>query len=267
MPHAPQNTYNSSTTEAYWSNPFQHEKRSPEPNQSTSLKWITLKVRIVGKPSTFERMNPWSNRPYISWVEDVSSRHWLQVWLGRCIWWSWQICLIPPWILWIWFRNGNEMAVIWPLKSSVQRKNRKKMLMLQTRARQLARGFIHIFWITFISWPLYFAEIIGFDEPFLNWVQLHGWFNCPRPSQKELIEGGFPDSKWPKFRNLARHDSRWNSPKVIGWKLKNALKMLTQSSFGVIWFDAWVIWDRRIRSVTWWRDFPEKKSFVLKICP
>lgn len=193
------------------SNFFQYEEKlSPEPNQSTSPEWITLKVRIVGKPSTFERMNPWSNRPYISWVEDVSSRHWLQVWLGRCIRWSWQICLIPPWILWIWFRNGNEMAVHWPSKSSVQRKN-KKMLMLQTRARQRAGGgFVQFFWITFIFWPWYFAEIIGFDEPFLELGPITYSILQGLPKRSLLRE----DSPIPNYWILGIYQVTWRHHEI-----------------------------------------------------
>lgn len=69
MPQVPDNTYNSSqrtlsnTTEATFFNMKKNCHRS-QINQPAER--ITLKVRIVGKPSTFERMNPWSNRPYIS---------------------------------------------------------------------------------------------------------------------------------------------------------------------------------------------------------
>lgn len=56
--------------------------------------------------------------------------------------------------------------------------------------------------------------------------------------------------------------------KVIGWNhLKNALKMLIQISFGVVYLVNWVIWDRRIRSVTWWQDFPEKGILCFKEFP
>ena len=180
------------------SNFFQYEEKlSPEPNQSTSPEWITLKVRIVGKPSTFERMNPWSNRPYISWVEDVSSRHWLQVWLGRCIRWSWQICLIPPWILWIWFRNGNEMAVIGHQKARCRGKTKRCWCCKQEPGS----------WLVVVSFN-FFESLLYFDPDilrrssdltslFLNWVQLHIQFSKAFP--KEAYWGRTPRFQITEF--------------------------------------------------------------------
>ena len=207
----------------------------PAPSESLS-RWESLGNLQLSKEWTLG-----ANRPYISWVEDVSSRHWLQVWLGRCIRWSWQICLIPPWILWIWFRNGSEMAVFGHQKARCREKTKKMLMLQQQEPGSLAGGgFLSIFFESLYVLTLIFCGDHRIWRAF-SWTGSN--------YIKKLIDGGFAHSKWQKFRNLSRH-SRWNSSKTDWLKPQETdWRWLIQSRLsrlGSFW----------ICSVTWSQDFP-----------
>ena len=117
--------------------------------------------------------------------------------LGRCIRWSWQICLIPPWILWIWFRHGNEMAVIGHQKARCRGKTKRCWCCKQEPGS----------WLVVVSFN-FFESLLYFDPDilrrssdltslFLNWVQLHIQFSKAFP--KEAYWGRTPRFQITEF--------------------------------------------------------------------